>query len=357
MEHRQLGRAPALSEVGLGAAQLGNLNREIDDATARMTIDAAWDAGIRYFDTAPHYGLGLSERRLGEALASHPRSEFVLSTKVGRILVEDPAGRRMPDDDGFAVTSSLRRRWDFSRDGILTSVEASLRRLRTDRLDIVYLHDPDDHWDAASTTGVDALIELRDQGVVSAIGAGMNQSAMLAEFVRRCDVDIMMVAGRYTLLDQSAAEDLLPAAAERGIAVVAAAIYNSGLLSSERPREGARFDYQDAPVELIARANAMADLCEARGTTLPAAAVAFPLCSPLVTSVVVGLRGADQVRSTIDRYHAAPPPELWEQLATSGLIHPEDPSVPPALSGLHVGRERSPDAAAADPVRTRTGER
>lgn len=334
MEHRQRGRVPALSEIGLGAAQLGNLYREIDDETARMTVDAAWDAGIRYFDTAPHYGLGLSERRLGEALASRPRSEFVLSTKVGRLLVEDPAGRRVPDDDGFAVTSSLRRRWDFSRDGILRSVEASLRRLRTDRLDIVYLHDPDDHWDAAATTGVDALIELRDQGVVSAIGAGMNQSAMLAAFVRRCDVDIMMVAGRYTLLDQSAAADLLPAAAERGVAVVAAAIYNSGLLSSERPRDGARFDYQDAPVELIARANAMADLCEERGTTLPAAAVAFPLRSPLVTSVVVGMHGTGQVASTIDRYHAAPPPELWEQLATSGLIHAEDRPVRPARSGL-----------------------
>lgn len=323
MEHRQRGRAPALSEIGLGAAQLGNLYREIDDETARATVDAAWDAGIRYFDTAPHYGLGLSERRLGDALASRPRDEFVLSTKVGRLLVEDPAGERKPDDDGFAVTSSLRRRWDFTRDGILRSVEASLRRLRTDHLDIVFLHDPDDHWDAAATTGVDALVELRDQGVVSAIGAGMNQSAMLAEFVRRCDVDIMMVAGRYTLLDQSAARDLLPAAAERDVAVVAAAIYNSGLLSSDRPSGGARFDYRDAPDELIARASAMADVCEEHGTTLPAAAVAFPLRSSLVTSVVVGMRGTNQVTSTMDRYHAVPPHEMWEELAARGLIQEE----------------------------------
>jgi D-threo-aldose 1-dehydrogenase len=320
MERRQRGRAPALTEIGLGAAQLGNLNREIDDETARATVDAAWDAGIRYFDTAPHYGLGLSERRLGDALASRPRDEFVLSTKVGRLLVEDAAGERVPDDDGFAVTSSLRRRWDFTRDGILRSVEASLHRLRTDHLDIVYLHDPDDHWDAAATTGVGALVELRDQGVVSAIGAGMNQSAMLAEFVRRCDVDIMMVAGRYTLLDQTAAGDLLPAAAERDVAVVAAAIYNSGLLSSDRPRGGARFDYRDAPDELIARANAMADVCEKHGTTLPAAAVAFPLRSPLVTSTVVGMRGTNQVASTMDRYYAVPSHETWEELAARGLI-------------------------------------
>lgn len=320
MEHRRRGRAPAMTEIGMGAAQLGNLHREIDDAVARGTVDAAWDAGIRSFDTAPHYGLGLSERRLGDALATRPRDEFVLSTKVGRLLVEDPAGVEALDDDGFVVRSTLRRRWDFSRDGILRSVEDSLRRLKTDRLDIAYLHDPDEHWDAASTTGIDALIELRDQGVVSAIGAGMNQSAMLAEFVRRCDVDVMMVAGRYTLLDQSAAEDLLPAAAERGVAVVAAAVYNSGLLSSDRPRAGARFDYREAPDDIVARAHAIADVCERHGTTLPAAAIAFPLRSPVVTSVVLGVRGADQVASTVARHDAAPPEAMWDELAERGLI-------------------------------------
>lgn len=304
----------------MGAAQLGNLNREIDDMVARGTVDAAWDGGIRYFDTAPHYGLGLSERRLGDALADRPRDEFVLSTKVGRVLVEDPSGVEALDDDGFVVRSTLRRRWDFSRDGILRSVEDSLRRLQTDRLDIAYLHDPDEHWDAASTTGIAALVELRDQGVVSAIGAGMNQSAMLAEFVRRCDVDVMMVAGRYTLLDQSAEEDLLPAAAERGVAVVAAAVYNSGLLSSDRPRAGARFDYREAPSDLVAKANAIADVCERHGTTLPAAAIAFPLRNPVVTSVVLGVRGPDQVTSTIARHAAAPPEAMWDELAERGLI-------------------------------------
>ena len=320
MQNRQSGRGPALTEIGFGAAQLGNLNREIDDAAARDTVDAAWAAGIRYFDTAPHYGLGLSETRLGAALASRPRDEFVLSTKVGRLLVEDPHGVERLDDDGFIVTTSLRRKWDFSRDGILRSVDESLRRLGVDRLDIAYLHDPDEHWDAASTTGIDALIELRDQGVVSAIGAGMNQAAMLAEFVRRCDVNIMMVAGRYTLLDQSAASDLLPLADERGVAVVAAAIYNSGLLSSDRPREGARFDYRDAPEDVIAKTHAIADVCERHGTTLPAAAIAFPLRSDIVTSVAVGMRGASQVLSTLERYDAAPPPELWDELEELGLI-------------------------------------
>lgn len=275
---------------------------------------------MNLFDTAPHYGLGLSERRLGTALASRPREEFVLSSKVGRLLVEDPEGEERADDDGFAVTTSLRRRWDFNRDGIIRSVEESLRRLGTDHLDIAYLHDPDEHWDAASTSGVGALIELRGQGVVRAIGAGMNQSAMLAEFVRRCDVDIVMVAGRYTLLDQSAAEDLLPLAAERGVAVVAAAIYNSGLLSRDRPVEGARFDYQEAPSALVQRAAAIADVCAEHGTTLPAAAIAFPLRADVVTSVVIGMRGTEQVTSTIARYDAAPPDALWADLESRGLL-------------------------------------
>lgn len=320
MKTRLHGRTPALTELGLGAAQLGNLHREIDDDVSRATVDAAWHAGIRYFDTAPHYGLGLSERRLGEALRSRPRDEFTLSTKVGRLLVEDAAGFERPDDDGFIVTSRLRRRWDFTRDGILRSVEASLQRLGMDRLDIAYLHDPDAHWEEASTEGIDTLVELRDDGVISAIGAGMNQSAMLAEFVRRCDVDVVMVAGRYTLLDQSAATDLLPIARERGVAVVAAAIYNSGLLSSPRPRVDARFDYAEATSDIVAKANAIADICEQFGTTLPEAAIAYPLRDSAVISVVVGARGAAQVASTVQRYASQPPQELWEELLVRQLI-------------------------------------
>ncbi|MGC5170336.1 aldo/keto reductase [Microbacterium sp. DT81.1] len=320
MKTRGHRRTPALTELGLGAAQLGNLHREIDDDVSHATVDAAWNAGIRYFDTAPHYGLGLSERRLGEALRSRPRNEFVVSTKVGRLLVEDADGQQRPDDDGFIVTSRLRRRWDFTRDGILRSVEGSLQRLGMDRLDIVYLHDPDAHWEEASTNGIDTLVELREQGMISAIGAGMNQSAMLAEFVRRCDVDVMMVAGRYTLLDQSAGRDLLPIARERGVAVVAAAIYNSGLLSTPRPRADARFDYAGATNDIIAKANLIADVCEQFGTTLPEAAIAYPLRESAVVSVVVGARGAGQIGSTLQRYDGQPPRDLWEELLERRLI-------------------------------------
>lgn len=215
-----------LTEIGLGSSPLGNLHRDTTDAAARDAVARAWEGGVRYFDTAPHYGLGLAEIRLGDALRDRPRDEFVISTKVGRLLVPTPENAHRLDEDGFAVPAASRREWDFSRDGILRSVDASLERLGLDGVNIIYLHDPDDHWDAASTSGIDALIELRDQGMTRAIGAGMNQSAMLAEFVRRCDVDVVMLAGRFTVLDQSALDDLLPLALGRGVAVVAAGVYN-----------------------------------------------------------------------------------------------------------------------------------
>ncbi|WP_156037358.1 aldo/keto reductase, partial [Glycomyces tenuis] len=241
---RELRTGTRLTELGFGAAQLGNLYRETTEAEASGAVDAAWDAGVRYFDTAPHYGLGLSERRLGAVLAGRPRDEYVLSTKVGRLLVPTPERAHLRDDGGFAVPAAFRREWDFSRDGILRSLEGSLERLGTDRIDIVYLHDPDEHWDEASTGGVQALVELREQGVVSAIGVGMNQSAMPARFVRETDIDVVMCAGRFTLVDRGALADLLPAALDRGVAVVAAAVYNSGLLAEPRPAADARFDYR-----------------------------------------------------------------------------------------------------------------
>jgi len=320
MKRRALARGAEVTEIGLGAAQFGNLYRETTDDEALAAVDRAWDRGIRYFDTAPHYGLGLSERRLGAALARYDRDDYVVSTKVGRLLVPSPETAHRLDDGGFAVPAATRREWDFSRDGILRSFEGSLQRLGLDRVDIVYLHDPDDHWAAASTTGIDALVELREQGLVGAIGAGMNQSAMLAEFVRRCDVDVVMVAGRYTLLDDDAAHDLLPVALERGVGVVAAAVYNSGLLSSARPAADARFDYEQAPAELVARANSIADVCERHGVTLPEAAVAYPLRHPAVVSVVVGSRTATQVESNVDRYGAHIPEQLWTDLRADGLV-------------------------------------
>lgn len=320
MPTRPISAGLALTELGLGAAQFGNLYRETTDEESHAAVAAAWDAGLRVFDTAPHYGLGLSERRLGAALAGRPRDEFVVSTKVGRLLVPDPSGSDRMDDQGFVVPAAFRREWDFSRDGILRSVESSLERLGLDRIDILYLHDPDEHWDEASTSGVSALLELRDQGIVRAIGAGMNQAAMLAEFIRRCDVDVMMVAGRHTLLEQGALEELLPIAQERGVGIVAVGVFNSGLLSSARVALDAHYNYQQAPPDLLARATRIAELCEEYGTTLPAAAIAYPLRHPAVVSVVVGARSAEQVTANARLYRASVPEALWDALEREGLV-------------------------------------
>jgi D-threo-aldose 1-dehydrogenase len=318
MKRRALGRGPALTEIGLGVAQFGNLYRETTDAEARGAVDAAWERGIRYFDTAPHYGVGLSEERLGAALADRPRDEYALSTKVGRLLVDTPEGADQWDDQGFKVRATRRREWDFSRDGIRRSIDDSLERLGLDRIDIAYLHDPDEHWAEASTTGIDALIELRDEGVIGAIGAGMNQAAMLAEFIRRCDVDVMMVAGRYTLLDRAADEELLPLALERGVGIVAAGVYNSGLLSSPTVPDDAKLDYAPAPAEVIAEARRVAAICERHGATLPDAAVQFALRHPTVVSVVLGTRTAAQAHSGVDRYSVPLGDDLWAAIDERG---------------------------------------
>lgn len=320
MQTRSLRNGLKLTELGLGASQFGNLYRETTDAESSAAVHAAWSAGVRYFDTAPHYGLGLSERRLGAALAQYPRDEYVLSTKVGRVLVPSPETADHLDDQGFLVPADLRREWDFSRDGIMRSVEDSLRRTGADRFDIVYLHDPDEHWQQASTSGIDALIELREQGVISAVGVGMNQSGMPMEFIKQCDIDVVMLANRFTLLEQGPLEDLLPLALERQVGIVAAAVYNSGLLSRPVVPTDARYDYAEAPRELIAKAQAIAAICEDHGASLPEAALQFPLRHPAVVSVVVGSRTAHHVVSNAARHAAQLPEQLWTSLEQEGLI-------------------------------------
>jgi D-threo-aldose 1-dehydrogenase len=232
MKSRELRAELALTEIGMGVAQFGNLNRTTTDEASIAAVDAAWEAGIRYFDTAPHYGLGLSERRLGRALRGRPRDAYILSTKVGRLLEPSPETADRLDDQGFVVPADRRRIWDFSRDGVLRSLEESLQRLGTDRIDIVYVHDPDEHEEEALVGAIPTLVELREQGVITAVGVGMNQSAMPARFIERTDLDVVMLAGRYTLHEQGALDDLLPLASDRGVGIVAAAVYNSGLLAS-----------------------------------------------------------------------------------------------------------------------------
>ncbi|GJF31321.1 oxidoreductase [Kitasatospora sp. NE20-6] len=325
MRTHRLGRSRVeVTRLGFGGGPLGGLFTALDDRTAEEALAAAWDAGIRTFDTSPHYGLGQSERRLGAFLRDRPREEFTLSTKVGRLLVpQDAAGRT---DDRFVVPATHRRVWDFSRDGILRSVEDSLARTGADRFDVLLLHDAEDHLDDALRTGWPALAELRAQGVVGAVGAGMYHPGLLARLVRETDADVVMLSGRYTLLDQSALDDLLPACTERGVSVLAASVFNSGVLAAPRPGPGATFDYAPAAPGVLHRAHRIADVCEAHGVTLPQAALAFPLLHPAVAGVVVGMRSAGEVRRDTADAAVGVPPQLWADLRAGGLLDARPPA-------------------------------
>ncbi len=300
------------SGLGYGAANVGNLYRAMSDEDARAVLEAAWESGIRYFDTAPHYGLGLSERRLGAFLATKSRADYVVSTKVGRLLRPSPTtADRLDDANQFAVPASLRRVWDFSADGIRTSLEESLERLGLTAVDVLYLHDPDEHELTEDlATGVPALAALRDEGLVTAVGIGSKSTDALLAAVRTDALDLAMVAGRYTLLEQ--ADEVVAACRETGVGIVAAAIFNSGLLA--KPRPGGRYEYGAVPAELLARAERIAEVCERHGVTLPEAALQFPLREPAVRSVVVGAATPEQVRVNGRRMDVEIPEALWDEL-------------------------------------------
>jgi D-threo-aldose 1-dehydrogenase len=315
---------PDDQRIGLGGAPLGNLLGEVSDTEAVETVNAAWDEGWRYFDTAPHYGLGLAEERLRAGLQGKPRDSYVLSSKVGRIIYSSDTAA--VDDEGFAVDTTRRRRWDFSRDGVLRSIEDSLRRIGTDRLDVVFVHDPDDHYEEAVATAFPALIELREQGVIGAIGSGMNQTAMLTRFVQEIDLDVIMLAGRYTLIDPDGLDDVLPACLQNDVQVVAVGIFNSGLMSQPRPAAGATFNYEPAAQALVDKANKLADVCEAHGTTLPAAALAFPLTHPAVAGIAVGCRTPEEVRTNAALARTKVPTALWSDLKSAGLLREDAPT-------------------------------
>jgi D-threo-aldose 1-dehydrogenase len=314
-----------VTALGFGAASIGNLYRPIDEETAMDAVSAAWEGGIRYFDTAPHYGLGLSELRLGAALRGRPRAEYTVSTKVGRLLVPNPAPNGSDlEAEGFAVPDDYLRVRDYSRDGVLRSIESSLDRLGLDRLDIVYVHDPEDHMDAAIADAIPALIDLREQGVVGAVGAGMNIVEPLQRFVDETDVDVLMVAGRWTLVDHSAGS-LLSDCAAAGVAVVAAAPFNSGLLSRPDPTDDAMFDYGRAPSDVLETARAYARACVERGTQLPIAAIQFPLRDAAVASVVAGMRTRAQVALNISWINAPIDERLWAELPPAARLNPWSP--------------------------------
>jgi D-threo-aldose 1-dehydrogenase len=307
--------------LGLGCGPLGNLYREYSDAEAAATVEAAWGTGVRFFDTAPHYGLGLSERRLGAALAGLPRADYAVSTKVGRLLVPDPAGVDRLDDQGFAVPGDLRRVWDFSADGVRRSLDGSLSRLGLDRVDILLLHDPEGHERVALDEGFPALVELRAQGVAGAIGVGSTDWRVLHRFVTEAEPDVVLVAGRYTLLEQPALETLLPACVEHGVAVLNAGVFNSGILAVDRPSAALPYEYGRAPADVVARAQAVAAVCDRHGVPLPQAALAFAAAHPAVVSVLVGAGTAEEMRRNAELFRAGPPPAaLWRDLVDAGLL-------------------------------------
>jgi D-threo-aldose 1-dehydrogenase len=315
VERVRLGRTEVqVTRLGLGLAPLGGLFTPVGAETARGTVEHAWQLGIRLFDTAPLYGNGLAERRAGPVLASKPRAELTLSTKVGRLL--RPGGA--DDQDIWAEPTGVTPVFDFSAAGVRTSYAESLDRLGLERADILHLHDPDEHFEQAVAEALPALAELREQGRIGAVSAGMNQAAMLADLVRTGELDAVLLAGRFTLLDQSGADELLPLCADRGVAVIAGGVFNSGLLADPRP--GARFDYAPADADLVGRALAIKEVCRGHGVPLRAAAVQFPLTHPAVTSVLVGARNPAEVEDAVRMAAVAVPAGLWSDLRSEGLI-------------------------------------
>ena len=315
LAERALGSsAVRVTTIVLGGAPLGGLFEAVSAEQARATLEAAWAGGVRAFDTAPHYGVGLAEERLGEFLADGRRSDAVVSSKVGRLLV--PTDEDVEGVDGFYGTPRRRRVLDYSRAGVRRSVEESCARLGTDRLDIALVHDPDEHFDQALEESLPALHELRAEGVVGAVGVGMNQAEMLARFVRLAELDCVLVAGRWTLLDRRAGDDLLPLCAERGVAVLAAGALNSGILADPGLRP--TFDYAPAEAELRARALRLEERCAAHGVSLRAAALQFPLRHPAVAALVLGARSPEEVRVDLDDLSQQLPEELWGELERPG---------------------------------------
>jgi D-threo-aldose 1-dehydrogenase len=305
----------AMTVLGYGAANVGNLYSELSDEQAWEVLDAVWESGVRYFDTAPHYGLGLSERRLGAFLRTKPRSDFVVSTKVGRLLVpQDNPHDAMDTEADFHVRADRRRQWDFSAAGIERSLEESLTRLGLDAVDVIYLHDPERYdLDRALETGLAGARALRDAGMVRAIGVGSMSTPALEAAVAAGNIDLLMVAGRWTLLDRAGAT-LMDNCAERGIGVVLASVLNSGLLADTEIGPAARYEYGAVPPAIRRRHHELVVLCGKYGIELPAAALQFGRQHPATRSVVVGTARADQFRADAKWFSAVIPDGFWAEI-------------------------------------------
>jgi D-threo-aldose 1-dehydrogenase len=313
IQSAEVNRGVSLSRLGFGAATVGNLYTPVSDSEADDAVAVALASGIRYFDTAPHYGLGLSERRLGHALSGVERQSFSVSTKVGRLLRPNPRPSGTDKANGFAVPDDLHRVSDYSRDGVRQSIFESLERLQLDHVDIALVHDPDDSLGQALSETIPALLELRDEGVVRAVGAGMNQWQGLKLIVEETDTDVVMMAGRWTLLDRSALP-LLDACESRSVSVLAAAPFNSGILATSNVADTATFNYSQADPARIEAARRLAAICRRYDVDLAAAALQFPSRHPAVASVVCGMRSVTEVKADALLSTVPIPDECWDEL-------------------------------------------
>jgi D-threo-aldose 1-dehydrogenase len=313
------GTGVRVTRLGLGTAALGGWPCAVPREQAVATLERAWEHGVRYFDTAPFYGHGLSERNIGAALGGRDRRSYTLSTKVGRVLVPGK-----PVDALYEGVPDLVPVFDFSAAGVLRSLEDSRARMGIAQIDVAFIHDPDDHHEAALSGAYEQLAALRAEGVIGAIGVGMNHSEPLARFLHEADFDCMLVAGRYTLLEQDSLDDLFPAARERGASIIAGAVFNSGLLVD--PGEGSTYDYAPAPRRVIERAGRIREVCERHGVPLRTAALQFPLLHPQVACVLAGARTTEEVDDTVALLRHEVPSELWEELKRTGLMREDAPT-------------------------------
>lgn len=321
----------AVSVPGFGGAPLGDLYARLDDDSAVDAVRHAADLGVTLFDTAPLYGRGLSEHRVGRALRPRPRDSFVLSTKVGRLYAPAPRGVR--NAEGYAGGLPFEGRFDYSRDGALRSIEHSLLRLGLDRIDIALIHDIDrwTHGDAASAREREALdgawralSDLRSQGVVRAIGIGVNDAEVCARFAQAADPDCVLLAGRYSLLEQGALDTFLPLAHARGIGVMLGGVFNSGILATGA-RPGAKYNYRDASPDVLDRVARIEAVCAAHGVALAHAAAQFPLGHPAISSIVLGAVSREEVDRNLDALRARIPASLWSDLVAERLLRADAP--------------------------------
>ena len=324
--------AVEVTVIGYGGAPIGNIFRAISAADAQAQIDAAWDAGIRSFDTAPMYGHGLSEHRLGHALLEHDRQDYVLSTKVGRTLIPSPRGTF--DSGVWVDVPPLRAEFDYSYDAVLRQVEDSLQRMCQDRFDMLFVHDIDRYthgddqprrFQEALDGAFPALIRLRDEGLVKAIGVGVNEADVCEKVVQQVDVDVLLLAGRYTLLEQGPAADLLSLCTERKISVVLGGVFNSGILATG-PVAGAKFNYAPAPPEILDRTTQLAALCRDHDVPLPAAAIQFAMAHPAVKQAILGARTVEQQNQNLAWLDTPIPPQFWIDAQQRGLIDDDAPT-------------------------------